>query len=78
MSFSNEQLKQPIANLESFMVEFRYYSGIMPQKILAKSKQLKLISSLHNDSLIASILPRNLLDNKTNQTEFITFKIHGE
>lgn len=78
ISFSNEQLKQTFTNSECLIVEFRYYSGIVPEKVLAKSKQLKLISNFPNDSLIASILPRDMLDNKTNQAEFITFKIHGE
>ena len=63
------------------LVEFRYYSGLLPEKVLAKSIQLKMIfCNCLVPTLAASILPRNLIDLKMNQIQtgdYYKFQIHG-
>ena len=64
--------------LDAFeLVEFRYYSGLLQDRVLAKSVQLKLIYS--SSSATAVILPRNLLELRMSQrpSEYFKFRIHG-
>lgn len=60
-------------------IEFRYYSGVVPEKVIAKSVELKLIYAKSVAPIAASILPRNLMEFKMHQqpNEYFKFMIQG-
>ncbi len=74
----NKQMSQSVSNNGFDFVEFRYYSGMTPEKILAKSEELKLIYNTESTTQITA-LPRNIMDIKMNQLpkEYFKFMIHG-
>ncbi len=78
VTVSNKQNRQLVSNIDFDFVEFRYYSGVTSEKVLAKSEKLKIIYETETQTQIIA-LPRNILDIKITQLpkEYFKFMIHG-